>query len=734
MSKLIATRAIRGAHKLVARAERELNQALEEKGPQTKVEFPNTGYYLPISYAILGMKIESLQGLKNLLEESKKLLPPIPDDKLWLPYLGQTLDVGMATLFADEIIEAIKYAQDPLPYLPKPNPEDGHLWLGAANDVIMRERGIEFVDGTAPGFAVCVGYCPTNEIAVKIARELQEKNLYVFMAAETDGKSMAQQLQEEGIQMGWETRLVPFGNDVTACIHALGFSTRVALSFGGAQPGDYQRVLRYNKNRVFAFILAFGPVDDEKHAQAAGAINYGFPTIAETDIDQILPTGICTYEHVVSPVSHEKIVAKAIEVRGLKIIITKVPVPIPFGPAFQGERVRKEDMHVELAGQTKPGFEFLISKKLDEVEDGKIEIIGPEIDEVKEGSKIPLAILAEVAGREMQPDFEPILERQIHDFINSANGVFHMGQRDINWVRISKEAKKKGFKFKHFGSIVHAKLHGEYGKIVDKIQIKIYTREKEILELIDIARNVYRQRDVRLADMTDEAVDTFYSCTLCQSFAPNHVCIITPERSGLCGAYNWLDGKAAFQINPTGPNQPVKKGKVIDAVKGQWEEINEFVFASSHKTLEFFNAYSIIEHPMTSCGCFECISCVLPSTNGIMIVYRNYIGMTPSGMKFSTIAGTVGGGTQTPGFIGHSKQYIASKKFISADGGAKRIVWMDRNLKEEMEPILREIGKQEGIENFYDMIADETVAVTEEEVLEHITKMNHPALSMPPLF
>lgn len=734
MSKLIATRAIRGAYKLVARAEKELNQALEEKGPQTKVEFPNTGYYLPISHGILGMKIESLQGLRDLLEEAKKLLPPIPDDKLWLPYLGHTLDAGMATLFADEIIEGIKYTQDPLPYLPKPNPEDGHLWLGAANDVIMRERGIEFVDGTAPGFAACVGYCPSNEIAVKIARELQEKNLYIFMAAETDGKSMAQQLQEEGIQMGWETRLVPFGTDVTACIHSLGFATRVALSFGGAQPGDYQKILRYNKNRVFAFVLAFGPVDDEKHAQAAGAINYGFPTIADTDIDNILPTGICTYEHVVSPVSDEKIVAKAIEVRGLKITITKVPVPVPFGPAFQGERIRKEDMYVELAGQTKPGFEFLTSKELDKVEDGKIEIIGPEIDEVKEGSKIPLAIWVDVAGREMQPDFEPILERQIHDFINCANGVFHMGQRDINWVRISKEAKQKGFKFKHFGSILHAKLHGEYGKIFDKVQMKIYTREKEILELIDVAREVYHQRDARLADMTDEAVDTFYSCTLCQSFAPNHVCIITPERSGLCGAYNWLDGKAAFQINPTGPNQPVKKGKVIDSVKGQWEEINEFVFASSHKTLEFFNAYSIIEHPMTSCGCFECISCVLPSTNGIMTVFRDYTGMTPSGMKFSTLAGTVGGGAQTPGFIGHSKQYIASKKFISADGGAKRIVWMDRNLKEEMEPILREIGKQEGIENFYDMIADETVTVTEEEVLEHITRMNHPALSMPPLF
>jgi acetyl-CoA synthase len=734
MSKRIATRAIRGAHKLVSRAEKELALAIQQKGPETRVEFPNTGYYLPISHGILGLNIQTLGGLTELLEEAKKLLPPIPDEKLWLPYLGRTLDAGMAALFADEIIEAIKYTLDPLPYLPETNPRDGKLWLGAANDVILRERGMEFVDGTAPGFAACVGYCPTNEIAVRLARELQEKNLYVFMSAATDGKSMARQLQEEGIQMGWETRLVPFGDDVAATIHCLGFATRVALSFGGAQPGDFQRVLRYNKNRVFAFVLALGPVDDEKHAQAAGAINYGFPTISETDIDQILPTGICTYEHVVSPVALDKIVSKAIEVRGLKITVTKVPIPVPFGPAFQGERVRKEEMFVELAGQDKPGFEFVTSKELHEIEDGKIEVSGPEIDEVQEGTQLPLAIWVEVAGREMQPDFEPILERQIHDFINCANGVFHMGQRDVNWIRISKEAKDKGFKFRHFGSIIHAKLHGDYGKIVDKAQIRIYTQEKDVLDLIEIARKTYRKREARIANMTDEVVETFYSCTLCQSFAPNHVCIITPERSGLCGAYNWLDGKAAHRINPTGPNQPVKKGKVIDDLKGQWQEINEFVHKTSHKTLEIFNAYSIVEYPMTSCGCFECISGVLPSSNGIMIVYREYPGMTPSGMKFSTLAGTVGGGVQTPGFIGHSKQYIGSQKFIRAEGGARRIVWMNRALKEELEPVLREIGQREGLNDFFAMIADETVALTEEEVLKYISQKNHPALSMPPLF
>jgi acetyl-CoA synthase len=117
-----------------------------------------------------------------------------------------------------------------------------------------------------------------------------------------------------------------------------------------------------------------------------------------------------------------------------------------------------------------------------------------------------------------------------------------------------------------------------------------------------------------------------------------------------------------------------------------------------------------------------------------MTVYRDFTGITPVGMKFSTLAGTVGGGVQTPGFIGHSKQYIGSNKFISAEGGIKRIVWMDKELKEEMEPVLQELGKQVGIENFVDMIADETVATTEEEVLEFITKKNHPALSMPPLF
>ncbi|MEW6200498.1 MAG: CO dehydrogenase/CO-methylating acetyl-CoA synthase complex subunit beta, partial [bacterium] len=221
MSLYIATRAIKGAHKLAERAKKELDKAKESHGANAKVEFPNTGYYLPVIYAMTGEKVETLSDMDKIIKIIDELLPPVPDENHWLPFLGETLDAGMATLFADEIIEGIKYVgENTCPYTKTVNPTDDNLWLGAANDVIMRERGLEFVDGTAPGFAAIVGAAPTNEIAVKIARELQEKNLYIFMSHDTDGKNMAEQLKEEDVQMGWETRLVPFGKDITATVFA----------------------------------------------------------------------------------------------------------------------------------------------------------------------------------------------------------------------------------------------------------------------------------------------------------------------------------------------------------------------------------------------------------------------------------------------------------------------------------------------------------------------------------
>jgi len=722
MSKIICDSAIEGAIQWVYSAEKKLDEAIKLKGEDFQVKFPETAYYLPVIYSFTGEKVEKLKDMLKVLQYSKELLPGRPTDDAWLPYLGNTLDAGAATLFACEIIEACKY-------IVGPNPVNG-IWLGAANDAIMRERGIEFVDGTAPGFAAITGAAPTNQIAVKIAKELQQKNLYVFMGGCTNGKQFAEQLAEEGIQLGWETRLVPFGSDVSALIYALGFASRAALSFGGVKPGDFKANLKYNKDRIFAFVLAFGEVTPDKYAAAAGAINYGFPVISDTDIPEILPTGVCTYEHVVSNVPYETMVEKALEVRGCKIKVTKVPIPVPYGAAFEGERIRKADVHVEFGGSKSIAFEFVTSADMDSINDGEIEIIGPDIDTVQPGACLPLGIWVEAAGRKMQPDFEPILERQIHHLVNGAEGIWHMGQRDIVWTRVSKSGFANGLRLRHYGKILHAKLLSEYPAIVDKVKVTLITDQQKAKKRLAIARKTYDERNRRIESMTDESTDIFYSCLLCQSFAPNHVCVITPERLGLCGAYNWLDGKAAHEIDETGPNQPIKKGRCIDPIKGIWEGINEYVYKSSHKAIESFSAYSIMYKPMTSCGCFEAIVAYIPELNGVMVVNREFSGETPVGMSFSTLAGNVGGGQQTPGFIGIGKVYLTSRKFLYAEGGFKRLVWMPKELKQLIEPDLRKRCEEAGLPDLFDKIADETIGIESSAIREFMEKNNHPALQL----
>ncbi len=726
MSKLICSSAIAGAAAWVARASEKLEAAISEKGADHPAAFPFTTYHLPVIYSFTGLPVRTLGDLRQALKLAGELLPTPPGEEVWLPYLGPALDAGVAALFACEIIEACKYAAGPDPV--------GGIWLGAASDVIMRERGIEFVDGSAPGFAAVTGAAPDAATAVRIARELQEKNLYVFMAGCSGGVQFAEQLAGEGVQLGWETRLVPFGRDVSALIYALGFANRAALSFGGVKPGDYAGNLRYNKNRIFAFVLALGEVTPEKYAVAAGAINYGFPVIADTDIPEILPTGVCTYEHVVANVPHEAMVERALEIRGCKILVTKVPVPVPYGPAFEGERIRKEDTRVEFGGQKTPAFEFVTMVEPDQITDGEIEIIGPDVDTAEVGAALPLGIWVEAAGRKMQTDFEPILERQIHHVLNAAEGIWHMGQRDIVWTRISKAGFEKGLRLKHYGEIIHARFLADYPAIVDKVKVTLITDREEVERRLAAARRVYDERNRRLESMTDDSVEEFYSCLLCQSFAPDHVCIITPERLGLCGAYNWLDGKAAHEIDETGPNQPVKKGECLDPRRGIWQGVNDYVYPNSHKSVRQFSAYSIMDTPMTSCGCFEVICAVLPECNGVMAVNREFQGDTPVGMTFSSLAGSVGGGQQTPGFMGCGKVFLTSRKFLAYEGGFRRLVWMPRELKEMLKADLELRFREQEVPGLLEQIADETKATAAAEVRKFLEEAGHPALEMEDIF
>jgi len=688
------------------------------------------------------MKVETLEDMKKPLEFARKLLPPHVKGKHHLPYLGPLLDAGMAAILAFEIQEALRIVREPDFYIAQEDPdlEAGKMWVGPADDIILRKRGVEFVDGSAPGFAAIVGAAPTPEIAKMIVEDYQKRNLYIFCAARHNGTSVIEQLIEAGVQIGWNTRIVPFGPDISSAVFALGFANRAAMAFGGVQPGDYKKILHYNKDRVFAFVNALGDIGTEWGVAAAGCVNWGFPTLADTDIPEILPTGICTYEHVVANVPHDEMVQRSVEVRGLKVTVSQIDIPLSFGPAYEGERVRGADLFCQMGGGKTQCTELVKMADMKEIEDGQVKVVGKDIPDMKEGETLPLGIYVQIAGREFQADFEPILERQIHHLINYMQGIMHIGQRDISWIRVSKGAIEKGFTLKDIGVVLHAKMHQDFGKVLDKVQVTLYTDKKDVDKLTERARAEYKMRDERVEKMRDEDVETFYSCTLCQSFAPNHVCSVSPERTGLCGAYNWMDCKASYEINPTGPNQPIQKGEVINERLGEFKGVNEFVKKASRGAVESYNFYSLVHNPMTTCGCCECIAAMLPSCNGIMSVGRDYTGETPSGMKFTTLAGVMGGGASSPGFVGHSKFNITQKKFIrgdgpkdKAEGGILRVVWLPKMLKEELKERIEKRGKELGYPDFYDMIADETVGTTEEEILPFLQEKGHPALSMDPI-
>ncbi len=393
---------------------------------------------------------------------------------------------------------------------------------------------------------------------------------------------------------------------------------------------------------------------------------------------------------------------------------------VDVGPQYEGETVRKEDFYIEFGGpKHKYKAELVTVKPAAEVEDEKVEIIGKDIKEFEEGASIPIFIKIAVAGEQLEKDMEPVFERRVHMYINYIEGFWHMAQRDEIWMRIHKDSFKKGLNsLDEIGRILIMLYKNEL-PIIEKIQITFITDpalvEKEVLE----ARKIYKERDDRLKGITEEEVDEFYGCSLCQSFAPTHVCVITPERVSLCGAINWFDGRAAYKIDPEGPQFAVKKGDLLDPEKFIYSGVNEVVAEKSLGANSVFCLHSALENPHTSCGCFQAICFYIPEVDAFGVVHRDYMGETVTGQKFSGIAGEASGGRQNEGMLGMAISYMKSKKFLKTDGGLKRIVWLPKGIKEQVKDVLEEAG-------LYDKIPTEEYVKNVDELTEYLNRVGHP--------
>ncbi len=396
-------------------------------------------------------------------------------------------------------------------------------------------------------------------------------------------------------------------------------------------------------------------------------------------------------------------------------------IPVEVGLVHEGERVRKNDMQVELGGPNVPEkFEIVRVRPADQIEDGAIRITGPDLSEMEEGKHYPIGIIVEIAGAKVEPDLEGVVERRIHEYCNYIEGFMHLNQRYDIWIRLSKKAFKKGLTSLRFiGEVMHELFKNEL-PIIEKVQITFITDPAEIKPLYAEALRTYEARDARARGLSDEDVDTFYGCALCQSFAPTHVCVITPQRYANCGAISWFDGRAAAGIDPKGPIYAIEKGECLDAEKGEYTGVNESARKRSMGEVHRVYLYSAFGYPHTSCGCFEGIAFYIPEVDGFGIVLRGFRDVTVNGLPFSTMADSTAGGRQIDGFHGISLEYMRSKKFMDADGGYNRVVWMPQETKERL--------KQYIPESVYDAIASEKDVKTIPELKAFLTAHNHPVL------
>ncbi|PKL64075.1 MAG: CO dehydrogenase/CO-methylating acetyl-CoA synthase complex subunit beta [Methanomicrobiales archaeon HGW-Methanomicrobiales-3] len=664
------------------------DQELQIKVPALSGSFTydDTAYHLPISFALTGIAVHDKPGAQEVYAKT-----------------GNNPIVASECLLAAQTASAGK----------EPEPFTGFI-----SDTVIRKLGYSLVDGSILGLALILGKPANADSAAAICRELQEKYMLTFLAGD-----VIPVLLNSGVKLGLDYRLIPLGSKSVYGIHFVDIIARVAMMFGGVTPGDMHRLLHYAAERAKAIVIVFPGLSDEEIAFVDGMRVLGFPILT--------PGGYEGGTWITA--GAEDIVRRGMEEKGIRVNVTAIPIPMGCSPAFEGKSIRKEEMYVEFGGGRSTAFELLRMRDASEITDGEVTVIGMEVDTMVQGSANPLGIIIDVAGKTMKKDYEPVLERRIHNFVNYGEGSWHVAQRDLIWVRLSKEAVAKGVKIEHIGKLLASKFRMDFPQLLEAVSVTLITDPQKILEAKKEAERVYEERDARIKGMKDNEVNTYYSCTLCQTFAPNHVCVITPERMGLCGALSWLDGRIAFEISPSGANQPVEKGAVLNLQNGEYEGVNRFVKKASHGEIERISLYSVMEYPMTCCGCFEAIALMLPEVNGIMVVNREFTGITPSGMTFSTLAGTIGGGAQTPGFAGIAKNFVLSDRFLQGEGGIERLVWMPSQLKEELKSRLEKILSDKGKAGFFEKIADENTATTIEDLTVFLERVEHPALAMKPL-
>ena len=701
--------------------------------------FTSSAGHLYLSNSLKSSDLESRNRVDLLVEELDGLLDivrdryskAIEDCMKRFPLTLSSILLGKAASSVDDLVVILDYA---IKLLSHPEPSIRSLAILSlyelksllyfttsrssikpVDDSEARSYAFKLISGAAPGLLIILGDDP-----LALERVLSKAQRLGFIVLVVSNRF--REVIDGGLVIDGRRGLIRYvaDNPIDGLVYSLGLAARLlSISTG---PLDRDSLSKYLERRMHVGVAILS-TSKSLDAILDAISDLGLHTVVLADIT-------CDKGRVVYVDRIDDIIPTICGKLGITILLEELP--IGFSSIYEGKSVRDRDVYVEF-GSVKPYFELVLSRKLEEVVDGRVEVIGPDIDSMPEGSIQPLGILVEVAGARMKREYEPIIERSIHRIVNYGEETWHVGQRDSGWIRITRKGFDKGFRLKHLGCMLYIGLKRLYGDIIDKIQVKIYTDESRVNEFLKIARSIYGERDRRLIGLSDEDVERYYICSICQSFLSNHVCVVTPERPGLCGTVTYMDAEIAYELKGEASGiRPVERGKPIDPSKGEWDGLDRAVSQITHGAVNRISLYSLVSYPTTSTLSFECISVFIPECNGIMVADYSYRGETPIGLPFASIAGMISG-LQMSGFLGHSRRWILSRKYFKADGGLKRIVWMPRSLKEALDGEFKARCIEEGIPDLPEKIADEYTAKTLDELLEWLVKVRHPVLELPPI-
>jgi acetyl-CoA decarbonylase/synthase complex subunit beta len=390
--------------------------------------------------------------------------------------------------------------------------------------------------------------------------------------------------------------------------------------------------------------------------------------------------------------------------------------------------VKKADMHLELGGP-KWDYEmaspFYIEEDAEKVKDGEVKLIGPDIPEVQPGTSLPGMFTIRIYGKNLTQEHQGYVSRQIGQALQGLEGFMLFGTPDGLWIRISRDvadrltfAKISQFCYATAKTLVPAVDAVAFFWAIGAPEVggkelidPLYEWAVEKIKIIS-AKQLY----------DDEDVDTFYGCTICKSLAPNHACVLTPSSLPYCGIIGYDSAKVTCEMDPEGYVFAIPKGECLNATLGRYSGVDEAIWERCNHLVNHVNIYSSIRYPTTNCGCFEAASFYIPEVDGIGLAMRRYTGMTPLGIKFSTLAGQISGGAQNHGFKGLSIAGMGSENFLKGDGGWNRIVWMPAKLKEEIADVIPE--------EIYDKIVTEEETLDPMELKALLLKKGHPIVEM----